>query len=61
MIGENVIRVGEKRNVCRIFEGRTEGKRLIGRLRSTRVDSRQDGVLWTGIMKLRIGTSGRLL
>jgi hypothetical protein len=60
--------MGEKRNVCGLFLGKTEGKRLLGRPTRRRVNNikmylreREDGVIWTGLIWLRIGTSGGLL
>jgi hypothetical protein len=57
---------GEKRNVYRILVGKLEGKRPLGRPRrgwedNIKMDLREDGVVWTGLIRLRIGTSGKLL
>jgi hypothetical protein len=57
---------GEKRNAYRIFMGKPEKKRPLGRPRRRWMDSikmnlRQDGMVWTGLMWLTIGTSGGLL
>jgi hypothetical protein len=58
---------GEKRNGCRLLAGKPEGRRPLGRPRRRWVDNirmifeRKDGVLWTGLVWLRIGTSGELL
>jgi hypothetical protein len=43
----------------RILVGKAEGKRPLGRPRHWWV--REDGVVWTGLIWLKIGTSGRLL
>jgi hypothetical protein len=59
--------MGEERNAYRILVGRPEGKRPLERPRcrwedNIKVDLREIGwVLWTGLMWLRIGTSGGLL
>jgi hypothetical protein len=55
----------EKRNAYRILVGKPEGNRPTRRPRrrledNIRMDLR-DGVVWTGLMWLRIRTSGRLL
>jgi hypothetical protein len=63
-----VARMGAKRNAYRIWVGKPEGKRPLGRLRRTSrwVDNiklileRYNGVVWTGLIWLRIGTSGGL-
>jgi hypothetical protein len=64
---------GEKRIAYTILVGKPEGKRLLGKTRPTSVDSitvdreigwileRWDGVMWTGLVWLRIGTGGELL
>jgi hypothetical protein len=65
----HVARKGEKRNAYRILVGKPEGRRPLGRPRRRWVDNikidlreiRWDGVVWTGSIWLRIGTSGGLL
>jgi hypothetical protein len=58
---------GDKKNVYRILVGKLEGKRPLGRLRRGWVDNIKtdlrdiDGVVWIGLIWLRIGTSGGLL
>jgi hypothetical protein len=54
------------RNAYRILVGKPEGKRQLGRPRCTWVDNfkmvlREDVVVWTGSIWLRIGTSRGLL
>jgi hypothetical protein len=59
----------EKRNAYRILVGKTGGKRPLGRPRrrcvdNIKIDLREigwDGMVWTGSIWLRIGTSGGLL
>jgi hypothetical protein len=58
--------MGEKRNAYRLLVGKPEGKRPLGRTRRWWVDigwilERWDGVMWTGLVWLRIGTGGELL
>jgi hypothetical protein len=57
--------MGEKRNAYRLLVGKPEGKRPLGRPRRRWVDNirmeRWDGVMWTGLVWLRIGTGGELL
>jgi hypothetical protein len=58
--------MGAKRNAYRILVGKPEGKRSLGRPRhrwvdNIKMDLRQDGLVWTGLIWLRIGTSGGLL
>jgi hypothetical protein len=59
--------MGEKRNGYRLFMGKPEGKRPLGRPRRRWVDNirkileRWDEVMWTGLVWLRIGTGGELL
>jgi hypothetical protein len=63
----HVARMGEKRNAYRVLVGKQEGKRPLGRpmrewIYNIKIDLREeDGVVWTGLMWLRIGTSGGLL
>jgi hypothetical protein len=52
----------ERRNAYRIMVGKPEGKRPVGRRRHRWVDNiKMDGMLWNGLIWLRIGTSGGLL
>jgi hypothetical protein len=57
----------EKRNAYRILVGKPAGKRPLGRPRRRWVDSikmdliEMDGMVWIGLIWLRIGTSGGLL
>jgi hypothetical protein len=59
----------ENRNACRIWVGKPEGKRPLGRprrrwVKNIKIDLREmawDGMVRTGWFWLRIGTSGRLL
>jgi hypothetical protein len=58
----------EKRNAYRILVGKPEGKRPLGRPRrrwvnNIKMDLREIGwgVVWTGSIWLRIGSSGGLL
>jgi hypothetical protein len=65
----HVARIGEKRNAYRILVGKPEGKKPLGRPRrrwvdSIKIDLREigwDGMVWTGSIRLRIGTTGGLL
>jgi hypothetical protein len=61
----HVVRIWENRNSYKILVGKPEGKRTLGRPRSRwenniRIDlrERQNGVVWTVLISLRIGTSG---
>jgi hypothetical protein len=64
----HVADMGETRNAYRIFLGNPEGKRPLRRPRRMLEDNikmdlreREDGVVWTGFIWLRISTSGGLL
>jgi hypothetical protein len=53
---------GVKRNADRLLVGKPEGKRPLGRPRRRWLDNiRMDGVMWNGLVWLRIGTGGELL
>jgi hypothetical protein len=58
---------GEKRKAYILLVGNPEGKRPLGRPRPRWVDilgrilKRWDGMMWTGLVWLRIGTGGELL
>jgi hypothetical protein len=68
-MGRSCITNGEKRNANRILVGKPEGKEPLGRPRRRWVDNmkmdrreiRWDGMVWIGLIWLRIGTSGGLL
>jgi hypothetical protein len=54
--------MGEKRNTYRILVGKPEGQRPRHRcVNNIKVDLREDGMVWTGSIWLRIGTSVGLL
>jgi hypothetical protein len=59
--------MGKKRNMYRLLVVKPEGKRRLGRPRSGWVNElrwtleRWDGVIRTGLVWLRIGTSGKIL
>jgi hypothetical protein len=63
----HVARMGEKRKAYRSLVGKPQGKRPLGRPRHRWVDNIKmnlgevDGVMWTGLVWLRIGTGGELL
>jgi hypothetical protein len=52
----HVAQMGEKRNMYRLLVEKPEGTRPLGRPRR-----RWNGVMWTGLVWLRIGTGGELL
>jgi hypothetical protein len=66
---ENIARIGEKRNAYRILVRKPEGKRPLGRPRrrwvyNIKMDLREictREMVCTGLIWLRIGTSGGLL
>jgi hypothetical protein len=52
----HVERMGEKKNAYRIFVGKPDGERPLERPRRRGVDNiKMDGVVWTGLIWLRIG------
>jgi hypothetical protein len=60
--------MGEKMNAYRILVGKPEGKRSLERPRRRWMDNikldlreRENGMVWIGLIGLRIGTSGGLL
>jgi hypothetical protein len=59
--------MGSKLNAYKILVGKPEGKRPLGRQRlmwvvnAKLILERQDGVVWTGLIRFRIGISGGLL
>jgi hypothetical protein len=53
--------MGEKRNVYRLFVGKPEGKRPLGRLRHKWIDNIKVDLLEIGLIWLRICTVGELL
>jgi hypothetical protein len=63
----DLARMGEKRNAYRLLVGKPEGKRPLGRqdvggwIILGCILERWDGVVWTGLVWLRIGTGGELL
>jgi hypothetical protein len=57
---------GGGEDAYKILVGKAEGKRPLGRPTCRRddnikVDLREYGMVWTGLIWLKIGTSGRLL
>jgi hypothetical protein len=63
----HVARKGERRNAYRLLVGKPDRKRPLGRPGRRWVDNigwileRWNGVMWTGLVWLRIGTGGELL
>jgi hypothetical protein len=62
----HVARMGEKRNANRILVGKPDGTRPLGRPRrrwvgNIKMDLRQNGMVWIGLIWLRIWTSEVLL
>jgi hypothetical protein len=59
-------RYGDKRGIYTVLVGKPEGKTSLGRPRdrledNIKLDLRQEGMVWTGLIWLRIGTSGGIL
>jgi hypothetical protein len=60
----HLARIGEKRNAYKLLVGKPEGERPLGRPRRRWMDNiriileRWDGVMWTGLVWLRIETGG---
>jgi hypothetical protein len=57
---------GQKRNAYKVVVGKSEGKGPGGRLQhrsedNTKMNLRQDGVVWIGLIWLKIVTSGGIL
>jgi hypothetical protein len=62
----HVARTGERKNAHGILVGKSEGKRPVGKQRcrwvdNIKLDLRYEVVVWSGLIWLRIGSSGRLL
>jgi hypothetical protein len=60
----HVARMGEKVNAYRLLVGKPEGRMPLGRPRRRWVGwilESWDGVVWTGLVWLRIGTGGEIL
>jgi hypothetical protein len=57
----HVARMGEKRIPYRVLVGKPDGNRPLGRPRRRLVDNIGMGVMWTGLVWLRIWTGGELL
>jgi hypothetical protein len=59
--------MGEKMNAYKLLVGKPEGKRSLGRPRRRRVNNikwlleRWDGLMWVGLIWLKIGAGGELL
>jgi hypothetical protein len=59
--------MGEKRNAYSLLVGKPEGKRPLGRPRRRWeiilgwILEKWDGVMWTGLVWVKIGTGGELL
>jgi hypothetical protein len=63
----HVALMGEKRNVYRLLVGKPEGKRPLGRPRRRWINNikmdlvEKDGLVWSGLVWLRVGTGEELL
>jgi hypothetical protein len=57
----HVAQIGEKRNAYRLLVGKPEGTRSLGRPSCRWILERWNGVMWTGLVWLRIETVGELL
>jgi hypothetical protein len=60
--------MGERRNAFRLLVGKLERKKPLGRPRrrcvwvcNSKMDVRDDGMVWTGLVWLRIETTGEVL
>jgi hypothetical protein len=53
--------MGETRNAYRIWVGKPEGRRPLEKSRHRWILERWDGVVWAGLIWLRIGINGGLL
>jgi hypothetical protein len=58
--------MGETRNAYRILVGKPEGKRPLEKpicrwVDNIKMDLREDGMVWIGLIWLRISTNGSLL
>jgi hypothetical protein len=67
-MGGSCSKNGEKRNAYRLLVGKPVGRRPLGRPRRRWLDNIRmglievgGGVMWTGLVWLRIGTGGELL
>jgi hypothetical protein len=62
---EYVARMGERRYTYKLFVGTPEGRRPLGRPRHRWLDNVRmqglDGVMWTGLVWLRMGRGRELL
>jgi hypothetical protein len=62
-----VARIGDRTGAYRVFVGKPEGKKPLGRPKHTWEDNIKMGLeeiwygVWTGLIMLRIGTGGWLL
>jgi hypothetical protein len=57
----HVAQMGEKRNAYRLLVGRKEDQDVGGWIILGWILERWDGVMWTGLVCLRIGTGGEFL